>query len=322
MANPTINDVQAVEPILTNLLVGYKQSDSRFVASRVFPAVTVDKDSGTYYIFTKKYWFTDEMERRAPGQQYARAEFGIETSTYKTDQWALSYPIADETRANSQVPMDLEQVATRWLAQKSLLRKERQFAADWMITGVWGSTASGSSTAGAANYKWDNASSDPVKDIQLCKRTISNDTGVDANAMVLGYIVHTRLTNHPDILDRIKYTTQANQGNVESALGALFGVSNYLVAKATYANINEADDFASTAIIDDDCLVTYIASNPGLFEPSAGYTFNWAPGGGTGVIKPVFRDEANDSDLIKTKEQWDQKAVATDLGYMLLDICD
>jgi len=37
--------------------------DSRFVAGKVFPPIPVEKDSGTYYILTKKYWFLDLLER-------------------------------------------------------------------------------------------------------------------------------------------------------------------------------------------------------------------------------------------------------------------
>ena len=42
-------------------------------------------------------------------------------------------------------------------------------------------------------------------------------------------------------------------------------------------------------------------------------------GGGGGVIINS-RDELNDADLIKNKEQWDQKVVATDLGYFFSDV--
>ena len=134
MSLPTVNDVQAVDPILQNMLVGYINSAERFVADRVFPAVGVDKDSGTYYIFTKKYWFTDEMEERAPGAQYPVGRFGVSTDTYKTIQYALSEVIADETRANSQVAMDLESAAVKLLAHQVLIRKERAFAADFMTS--------------------------------------------------------------------------------------------------------------------------------------------------------------------------------------------
>ena len=95
MTLPTINDVQAVEPILTNMLIGYKQADDRFVAGRVFPSVSVDNDSGTYYIVTKKYFFLDELKNRAPGGEFARVDYGLSTATYKTVQWAADNAIPD-----------------------------------------------------------------------------------------------------------------------------------------------------------------------------------------------------------------------------------
>lgn len=315
MSLPTVSDVQAVDPVLTNMLVGYQQADSRFVASKVFPGVPVDKDSGTYYIFDKKYWFMRKMEVRAPGGQYGRADFGVSTTTYKTLQLALSVPIADETRANSQLPMDLEQAAIRWLAQQSLIEKEVRFSTDFFAASVWANQDNNSAT------DWDDfQNGDPVANILTAKRTISNNTGADANTMALGYIVHEALVNHPDIIDRMKYVSVAGISGVEASLASILDLQNYWVAKATYADINEGDDFTATAIIDDDALICYVTPNPGIFEASAGYTFNWAPGGGMGGIRPIFRDDENDLDLIKEKEQWDQKVVATDVGYIFLDI--
>ena len=130
MAFPDVNDVQAVDPILQNLLVGYGQSETRFIADRAFPPLSVSTDSGTYYIFTQKYWFSDNMQNRAPGGNYPRGDFGVETTTYTTKQYALSYPLADEVRANSQVPMDLETAAVRWLGSKALINRERLFATE------------------------------------------------------------------------------------------------------------------------------------------------------------------------------------------------
>lgn len=315
MSLPTINDVQAVDPVLTNMLVGYQQDDTRFVASRVFPAVSVDKDSGTYYIFTKKYWFLDQMAYRSPGADYARAGVGVSTSTYATLQWALAYPIADEVRANSQVPLDLESVAVRWLAQQSLIRKERQWSADFMKTSVWG-------TDGSITNKWsDYQNSDPVADILTAKRGISQSTGLMPNTMVIGELVLDRLTNHPDILDRVKYTTAAGLSSVTNALGTIFGGLNVLVATAIYNSANEAQTESYSAIVDDDALICYVTPSPALFEASAGYTFAWGPGGGAGTVLRN-RDDNVDADIVKAKEQWDQKAVATDAGYFYADCVD
>ena len=137
MTQPTLSDITAVDPVLTNMLVGYKQDADRFIAARLFPVVPVDDKSGTYYIFTKKYWFTDEMQERVPGAEYMRAHFAAETDTYDTVQFALATPIADEIRKANQAPMELETAAVEFLGQKSLIRKERAFAAGFFTTSVW-----------------------------------------------------------------------------------------------------------------------------------------------------------------------------------------
>ena len=315
MSIPTGVDVQAVDPVLTNMLVGYMQDDSRFVADKVFPGVSVGNDSGTYYIMTKKYFFVDNMAARAYGAQFPRADFGVESTTYSTLQYALAKSIADEVRANSQVPMDLESAAIQWLAQQALIRKERQFSADFMKTSVWGTDDNNSTT------DWDDyTSGDPVNDILTARRTISNNTGYDANTLVVGYIVHQALVNHPDIIDRLKYVSVAGVNQVDAALANVLGLTNYWVGKASYNSANEAQTFSAAAIIDDDALVCHVAPAPGIMTASAGYTFNWAPGGGLGSILRPWRDEGNQADVIRAKMQWDQKAVATDLGYFFADV--
>jgi len=313
MTLPTINDVQVVDPIQTNMLVGYMQADNRFVADRVFPSVKVEKDSGTYYIFTKKYWFVDEMEERAPGQPFARATFGVSSATFKTLQWALDHALPDEVRANSQVPMSLEEAGLRLLAQRALIRKERLFSTDFMKGSVWGTT---NTTA----TDWDDFSAgDPVKDIIEAVRVISLNTGQTANSIVLGHIVHNALVNHPDLLDRLKYTQTIGLSTVEAALADIFGLSNYWVGRASYNTANEAATFSASAIIDDDALVCYVTPNPGIFNATAGMTFSWPGGGGDGIVSS-YRDQARKSDIQQFQMQWDQKATATDVGYIFTDI--
>ena len=314
MTQPTLASLALVDPVLTGMLVGYAQADDRFVASKVFPQVPSANKSGTYPIFTKKYWFTDEMVTRAPGSKYARSGYGVSSTTYDTLQWGLEHPIPDENREENQTGMPLEMAGVNWLAQKSLIRKERAWAADFMKTGVWGTDDSNSAT------DWDDyAAGDPISDVLTATRTISNNTGSAANTMVLGYIVHNALVNHPDIIDRVKYTSPALQAQIMGILAAAFGVQNYWVSKASYNSANEGQTFAGAAIIDDDCLVCHVTPIPGKFVPSAGYTFSWNGGGGMGEIR-TYRDDSVDSDILKSKEQWDQKAVATDVGYFFSDI--
>lgn len=314
MSQPSGSSIQAVDPILTNMLVGYIQAADRFVAGKVFPQVGVDKKGFTYYILTKKYWFLDEIKNRAPGGKFARSGYGVENATGTALLWGLEHPIADEDRSNNQMPLSLEQAGLRWLAQQSLIRKERAFSADFMVTGVWGTDDSNATT------DWDDfTNGDPVNDVLTARRTISNNTGYDGNTMTLGYIVHQALQNHPDIVDRVKHVQMATAANMEGALASCFGVSDYLVGKASYNSANEGQAMVAAAVIDDDCLVSYVSPTPGIADASAGYTFTWDGGGGLGSIVN-YREDQTKSDVLQHSEAWDQKATATDLGYFFSDV--
>lgn len=314
MAQPTHSEVQAVDPVLTNMLVAYMQADDRFIASRLFPSVSIPTQSATFYKFTKKYWFSDNLKKRAPGGEFARNGYSVTTDTVLAALWGLEHPIADEVRANNQMPMDLERAGLQWLAQQSLIRKELAFASDFFANGVWGTTDNNSAT------DWDdNTSGHPITDVLTARRTISNNTGYDANTLAVGYIVHQAIINHPDVLDRVKYVSTATQANVESAVAACFGLTNYIVAKASYNSANEGQTFSALPIVDDDALVCYVSPTPGVMSASAGYTFAWDGGGGLGSIG-MYRDQSAKSDVLQHSESWDQKAVATDLGYLFLDI--
>lgn len=314
MAQPSHSEVQVVDPVLTSLLVGYMQADTRFVASRVFPVVPIDKQAGTYYIMTKKYWFLDEMKARTPGGHYARSGYGLETATCLAQLWGLEHPIADEARANNQTPMSLEQAGLQWLAQQSLIRKERQWAADFMVGASWANHDNNSAT------DWDDfTSGDPVNDVLTARRTVSNNTGYSPNTVVVGSIVDQALSLHPDMVDRVKHVKLATTATVQDAIADCFKVTQYIVGEASYNSANEGQAMTASAIIDDDALITYVSPTPGIMTASAGYTFAWAGGGGAGSISQ-YREDQTDSDILKHKEAWDQKAIATDLGYFFTDI--
>lgn len=310
----TRNDITSVDPVLTNLMVSYMQDQSRFISTQVFPVLNVATPNGTYYQFDKKYFMSDEMEERAWGADHARAKFGVSTATYETMQYSLEVPIADEERSANQAPMDLEEAAVEYLGQKSLIRKERAFTSDFIKTSAWGNEDNDSTT------DWDDfTSGDPVSDVLSGSLTISQATGRMPNTLAVGHVVHNALINHPDIIDRVKYVQVGSVSAVSNALASLFGIERYIPAMASYNTANEGQSFSGSAIFDDDALLLYVNQNASLRSPSAGYTFAWEGGGGAGIIRNV-RDEENSADLIQGKEEWDQKVVASDLGYLWLGV--
>jgi hypothetical protein len=162
-------------------------------------------------------------------------------------------------------------------------------------------------------------------DITTAAVTFREQTGYSPNTLTLGAMVLQVLRNHPDILDRIKYT---QRGVVtEDLLATLFGVDRILVAYASQATGPETGDAvtqdaaATYAYIANkkSALLTYSPAAPSLMTPSAGYTFTWNgyfAGNAQGLRIKTFRMEPIASDRVEGELTYDMRLVGKDMGIM------
>ena len=309
-----------VDRILTNISTAYTQAATNFIASQVFPVVPVDKRTDVYFTFTKADFQRDEAKQRADGAESAGSGYGISTSSYSCDVFALHKDIGDQTRANSDAPLSPDADATRFLTQRMLIRQEVQFMADYFVTGVWGTSATPSNL-------WDvYTTSDPISDMETAKRTILLSTGYLPNTLVLGYDAFRYLRHHPDIIARIDGASTATTPALasQSTLAAIFSVDRVLVPMAVRDTAVEGEA-ASRAFIAgaNDALLCYSNPSPGLLAPSAGYIFNWqgvSQGLGANIGVSSFRMEHLKATRVEAEVAFDCALVGTDLGYMFIDV--
>lgn len=312
MPQPTSSDVH-VDAILTNISVAYMQEAGVYIANRVFPSLPVEKSSDKYYKYDKGVWFRDEAQLRAPGTESAGSGYTLATDTYSTDVWAFHKDVDDQVRANADSPINPDRDATVFVTQRMLLRQELDWTSTYFTTGVWATDKTG----GVDFTQWSNyTSSDPITDIENAKSTILTSTGLMPNTLVMGYDVFRQLRHHPDIVDRIKYTS--SEVPAEGILARLFGVDRILVSRAIKNTGAEgaADSFAQIA--GKNAALYYVAPSPGLLTPTAGYQFVWrgvSDGMGQNVGITRFRMPELRADRIEAQMAWDFKVVATDLGY-------
>lgn len=312
MAQPTSNDVH-VDAILTNISVAYIQEQGNFIANRVFPSVPVEKQSDKYFKYTKGDWFRDEAQLRAPSTESAGSGYSLSTDTYSTSVYAFHKDVDDQVRANADNPLNPDRDATTFVTQRMLLRQEIDWIGNYFTTSVWDTDVVG----GTDFTVWSNyASSDPITDIETAKSTILSNTGFMPNTLVLGYDVFRQLRHHPDIVDRIKYTS--SEVPAEGILGRLFGVDRVLVSRSIKNGGAEgaANSFAFNA--GNNAALYYVAPSPGLLTPSAGYQFTWrgvSDGMGQNIGITRFRMPELRADRIEAQMAWDYKVVSTDLGY-------
>jgi len=312
MGQPTQGSVHVDVP-LTNISTAYMQSQDAFIATKVFPIVPVSKQTDKYYTYTKNDWFRDEAQQRADATESAGSGYGLSTATYSCDVYAMHKDIGYQTRANADSQINLDRDATQFVTQRLLLRQEIQWVTDCFATSIWATDATPS------NLWSDYTASDPIEDVETGKETILSTTGQMANTLVLGYQVYRKLKNHPDIIDRIKYTQGVTGRTVTpELLAAMFDVDRVLVARAIKATNVEGETAAYSFTHGKHALLLHVATSPGLLTPSAGYTFTWqGVSSGLGANVGITRMDmpTKKSERIEGEVAWDNKIVGTDLGY-------
>jgi hypothetical protein len=300
---------------LTNISVAYIQKEENFVADKIFPVVPVDKQSDVFFTYTKADWFRDEARPRAGGTESAGSGYGLSTSSYSCKVFALHKDIDDQIRQNSDAPLNPDRDATEFLTQRMLLRREKEFVTKFFASGIWGTDVT------PTNLWSDYANSDPLVDIETGKRTILMNTGFLPNCLCLGYDVYRVLRNHPDIVDRIKYTS--SETITKEVLAKLFDVEKIEVAMAVENTAVEGETPVMNFTHGKHALLCYTAKNPSIIVPSAGYIFSWkgvSSGLGYTIGTKKFRLEHLASDRIETEISFDQKVVGSDLGYFFANV--
>jgi hypothetical protein len=313
MPQPTIGAVHVNAP-LSNISVAYIQSQTQFVASRVFPLVPVDKQSNVYYTYTKNDWFRDEAARRAPATESAGSGYGLSTATYSCDVWAIHKDVPDQVRSNADSVLNLDRDATLFVTQRLLLRQEIQWAADYFTTSVWGTDLT-------PTFLWsDYANSDPIGDVRVGIRTVLVNTGFKPNKLVLGYDVFIKLVDHPDIVARVQGGSTTGMPALvnEEMLARIFGLEEVIVCGAIKATNNEGAAGVYSFVQGKSALLCYAPPNPSLVTPSAGYIFFWtgvSGGLGKSIGVSKFRMEPLKADRVEGEIAFADKVVGTDLGY-------
>jgi len=318
MPSPNQSDLHVNAP-LTNVSIAYMQSSDAYIADKVFPKVPVKKQSDLYWKYSKSDWRRTDVERRAPSTESKGVGWNMDTDQYFAHVYAVHKDVDDQLRANADSNFNLDRDATEFITNQLLLKRDLDWNASYFTQGVWDRDLTG----GTDFTQWSDAGSDPIGDVAEWILEFRRQTGFAPNKMILGAEVTKALKQHPDIIDRIKYT---QKGIVtEDLIATLFNVEQLFTSYASVAEGPQIDD----AKLQDEAatydfitntksvLLAYAPSAPSLMTPSAGYTFTWngyLGGNSEGIKIKRFRMEYIASDRVEAEMTYDMKVVSKDLG--------
>lgn len=321
---PKMQDAH-IDRAMTNVSVAYMQEAGAFIADKVFPIVPVKRQSDVFYTYDKGDFMRDEAKQRGAYSESAGGDYGVEANDpYYCRKHAFHKDVSPEERANYDEPLDADSDATDFVTQKMLIRREMQWATNFFASGIWGTeidggaaVAGGGAVDGGTVVYWSTDTSTPIEDITGAGVIMASETGFRPNTLVLSPYVFNALKNHPDILDRIKYT---EKGIVTAdLLASLFEVDKVLVA---WSVVNSAARGATDDvdfIMGKHALLCYAAPAPALKKPSAGYIFAWTGLEGSGafgnrIVRLPMDQLGLGTERIEGEIAFDTKQICADLG--------
>src|SRR4051794_25748932 len=225
------NRYQGVDPILTNVAIGY--SNDAYIASKLLPALPVNFQTGKHWVYNQGR-FRNTPAKRATGAKSGEVELTLTTGNpYFCEDHALKQLVADEVVENAITPTDPYTDATENVSEMLMIGREVEAAT--LLTSTANITQN-TTLSGTSRFD-DYSNSDPFATLETGRQTIHSATHLMPNTLVMGKQVWNKLKYHPAFLERIKYT-QRGQVTPEIA-AALFEVDQILIGAAGYNNTKE-----------------------------------------------------------------------------------
>jgi hypothetical protein len=299
--NPTGAGNVHVDQILTAISVAWPNNG--LVGDKLMPPVVVRKQSDKYYIFGREGWLPED-DNRAPGTIANEVQgVAVSTDTYYAREHSLQIAVTDEERDNVDSPLAPDRDATELVTSKIMLGRE--VAIKNLVT-TTANYASGLSTTLSGGAQWNSANyatSDPISDLRTGKSAVHARIFTEPNVLVVPYQVMTALEDHPDFLERIKYSERAIFS--PELLASVLGFDTVVVPGVGINSANPGATASLGYLWGKDVVMAWVPPRAGLKIPAFGYEFVW----GTQYVDR-WREEPRKSDLIRASRKYDLKLVA------------
>lgn len=295
-----------VNPLLTDISIAYKNES--YLADVLFPTVTVNKKTGLYFV-------ADREHLRAPADAH-RAEFGranrvtnkLMQEAFALTEKSLETPISDDVMDMYDDPFDPKSNATNLVSEKLLIDRELGLKAkfDAIVTGA------GSNVLDAAG-SWSTITTGIAAQIRTGRNFVQLNTGMKANTLLLGKEALDVLLTNTEFKDSIKYTQTLTEEALRNAIANFFDIKRVLIGEAVQNAAKEGQADSMQYIWDDLAVVAYVAPNPAIETPSAGY--NLALKDGRYVDE--WYEQAIKTTFVRANDYYDDKIVDEGAIYII-----
>jgi hypothetical protein len=303
---PQLKDLRR-NPVLTNVSKAWKNDSLNFIADQVFPSLPVDEDSGSYFVYDKTNLKNVDSRIAPNGKALTpEIEYNLSKVSYgPLEKRKLKLFVDEDELKRSKPPLDPRIDATEILTESFMINKEANAAALLSNTAV----ITQNTTLAGINQWSDFGNSTPFDDIRTGITSIKQNGLKLPNTLVMSWEVWSVIQNHPDFLERIKYT---EKGVLTTAgLSSLLGIPNIVIGMAAANTAKEGATDALSPIWGKSAWLMNVNQTPGIKQLSAGYTLQLTDG--RGVDNYVSNDPVGE--YVRVSDYYLQYIMAAELIY-------
>lgn len=301
---PLVQQSVVVDPALSNVSIKY--SNDTFIADSIFPIVRTAKQTGKYYVYDKSNLRINSTDRAA-GSGANEVDFGLSTAAFSCDDHALKEFIADEIQDQADAALNPLVDATENITEQLLLDREQRLST---LLNSGTNIPNGVTLSGTSQWS-DYVNSDPIGDIRLARTTVHQNTFKKPNTIVMGKQVFDMLIEHPEIVERVKYSQLGVISN--ELLARVLQVEKILVGEAGSNTAKEGQTDALSYVWGKFVVVCFVAPQVRLKQITLGYTFTYAQR----QVKR-WRDEDREGTYVRIgQDNYQMVIVSSGAGYLI-----
>lgn len=317
---------------LTNMAMAYFAKATDFVAKALFPICKVDLQSSHYYKFNKGDLARDNVDTKPAFGSVQPALIGQSDETYVTENKQVIVGIDKINALNFQRTKalgvhDPRRAKVKFATEQLLIHQDRIFAESFFKSGVWGTEFTGKDTIADSSkefLKFNDSNFKPVEFFGELSDRVLQEGRRKPNKLALGVDAYNALKNHPEIVERVKYTGSTNNPGIVNvnALAAILELDEVVVLQSTYNKAGPGEAPEMSFICDSNAaLLCYATDTPNIEEPSAGYIFAWdlLGDGNTMAFQQFEGPGGSHAEFIEGLMSIDMKKTGDDLAVFLAD---
>lgn len=301
-----------VDAVLSNMSVKYRNEE--MIWREIMPEVKVNKRSDIYYKYSKENGFRIYDDRIGPKSEANEVDYAVSQDNYSVKDHALADTVSQEEIDNADNPLAPEADANDFLNECLDVAQEKRVVDLVFASGTY--PASNKVTLSGTS-QWGDTADNPIKNVQ----DAIHGCFMRANTLVFGLAAWLVFRRLPEILDAVKSTPGGilRDGMATRAeVAALFEVERVIVGMSQYITTKEGQSPTFTRLWGKHLVALRTTpGSVGVRGIAFGKTFVETQRLTMRSFEP--KKGLKGAHYIKTGWNSDEKIIASDLGYMVID---